>query len=124
MRFLAVQLLNNPLVPLSVPLPDRSSDSSRTLVYCWIMAESSEANWSKATRLLVVRPLELNALFQRLRVVVVDGEPDVVGERQQVLPDRFQVFENLPRAACAEPGLTGIIHPPQGLVPNDTSRRS
>jgi hypothetical protein len=51
----------------------------------------------KSRGLFVEGPFELDAGFQCGRVVVVDRQPDIVGERQQVLAHRLQVFQNLPR---------------------------
>ena len=47
--------------------------------------------------LLVVFSLECNSLFQRFWVVVVDTLPNVVGQPQEVLTHRFQVFKDFAR---------------------------
>ncbi len=103
-RFLAIQLGDDPLVlhavgPASL-LGFLQPDAGVLLHEGRQLAGYAV----EVSRLGVVGPLELDAGLQGFRIVVVDGEPDVVRQRQQILADRFKVFED---ATGAVSGLRG-----------------
>jgi len=93
-RFLAIQLLDDPAVLVEI-------GDSRLLT----SVESNAGIFLNQSRqiscqpvelrhLAVVRALELHASLQRLSVVVIDRQPDVIGECEKILTYGFEIFED------------------------------
>ena len=108
MRLFAIQFGNDPLVPFAIVGPGlfgRFEPHARILLH---KRRKLAGDPVERGCFRIILALEFDPLIERVGIVVVDREPNIVGQRQQVLADRFQVFENLCVLADAE-GFTGVI---------------
>ncbi len=96
----AVEFLDDPFVLFAVVLPSLLVGFEADAGVLLDEGGKFAGDLIEGGSLCVVSPLEFDPFVQRPRIIVVDGEPDVVGEREEIFSHSFEVFENLAGPNC------------------------